>query len=273
MDEKLLAQVVEIAKTAGKTILPSFGLKKESLDVVFKSNNTPVTKADLAAHDAIFTGLSLLKLDLPILSEEGEIKAYGEREHWDRYWLTDPLDGTRGFVAGSGEFSVNIALIENGRPILGVIYAPVLGYCCYAAQNLGAFVQQKDQPAEKRKTTTFDWSHYRVVLGHFLSKKILLSIYADDPKCEVIRLNSSLKFCWIAQGKADIYPRFGQTGEWDTAAGQCILEEAGGCLVDLDGQSLQYNAKASLINPPFVAIGDPSQSKKIIEFLVEKRRN
>lgn len=272
--DKWLEQSIALAKTAGNAILQYYGKQKQDLAISQKTDRTPLTAADLKAHQVIAAGLKTLTPDLPVLSEEGEIAAYAVRRLWQRYWLVDPLDGTRGFIQGLADFTVNIALIEKGRPMLGVIYVPVSKVCYYASAAFGAFKLTATDALIPLSAAKWQPDSYRVILGRHLSKSGVLSIFQEAPGCRQIhRLNSSLKFCYLAEGNADIYPRFGLTGEWDTAAGQCILEEAGGCVLNLQNEPLMYNAKDSLINPAFVALGDPTAAETIIKFILEKRRN
>ncbi len=271
--EQLLPKVIEIAKQAGDAILNYHGGQAESLKITRKKDKTLLTEADLKANQIVIDGLQKLTPDIPILSEESIILPFTERQTWQRYWLVDPLDGTRGFVEGCDEFTVNIALIDQHLPILGVIYAPALHLCYYATQDGAAFKQVASSLPVSISTSTMHWANCRIVLGRYLSKTVLLRIYQSQHGAQIERVNSSLKFCWLAEGKADLYPRLGETGEWDSAAGQCILVAAGGVIVDLEGEPLQYNTKASVINPPFVALGDPSSSAEVRKFINEKRRN
>jgi len=221
-----------------------------------KSDDTPVTAADLAAHDIIVSGLSELSPRYPVLSEESEDIPFKERNDWDRYWLGDPLDGTREFIRRNGEFTVNIALIDNNKPILGVITAPVLNVAYFAATGFGVFKQEGDQapvPIHVRSApeqVTVAKSRCPTVgprLQYFLDKL---------GQHDEISIGSALKSCLIAEGAADVYARFGPTGEWDTGAAQCIVEEAGGHITDLASEDLRYNMRESLINPNFVVFGD-----------------
>lgn len=270
--QQQLQAVIAIAKTAGESTLKYFGSPVEQINARYKYDHTFVTNADIEAHRIVQQGLQQLMPALPILSEEGVISPWELRRHWLRYWLTDPLDGTQGFVQKSEEFTVNIALIDHHQPILGVVYAPVLKLCYFAVKGGGAFKQIGEQPPARIHSRSMNWQAYQMLLGRFLRSPRILELYGQLPGCEIVRLNSSLKFCWIAEGKGDVYPRFGQTSEWDTAAAQCILAEAGGTIVDLSGEALQYNAKESLINPAFIATGDPQQKNKIIE-LIQKTRS
>ncbi len=213
--------------------------------------------ADIAAHESICHGLHQLTPEIPVLSEELDIVGFEARRHWKQYWLIDPLDGTKEFLERNGEFTVNIALIEENTPILGVIYAPVFDFCYFAESNGGAFKQLMQQPPKSiythlwKKdspiTIAISRRHGMASLQHFFTQFSALSL---------IRCGSALKFCWLAEGFADLYPRFSPTCEWDTAAGQCILKEAGGAVIDHQGQILRYNAKPSLHNTAFLAVGD-----------------
>lgn len=271
MDE--LNRVIQIARQAGQEIL-RYQQHPESLQVRYKTDKTVLTAADLAAHRIIAETLSTTFPDIPLLSEEGEVADYEKRQHWSRYWLVDPLDGTRGFVEGSDEFTVNIALIENGVAVLGVIDAPALGVCYYATQALGAFRQSKDDhTAVAIIVRSLDWSSYGVTVGrHSPTRQKPIAACVRDEACELAQHNSSLKLCLLAEGSVDIYPNFGRTSEWDTAAGQCILEQAGGVLLDYQQQPLRYNDKPGLTNPPFVAIGDASQVQQVLDLITNQRR-
>ena len=252
--DQWLDAVIEISRRAGKKILDVY---VTDFDVSHKHDNTPLTEADMAAHKTIVKGLQELGCDFPILSEESAHIGFSERSQWNTYWLVDPLDGTREFIKKNGEFTVNIALIHEHKPILGVIYVPVSGDCYFAAKTAGAYKQARDQDAlaihtrnKPRNMTVVagSRSHRGDSLNAFLSK---IGEY------DIVSMGSSLKSCLVAEGKADIYPRMGPTSEWDTAAAQCIVEEAGGKILDMDMQPMRYNTKRSLLNPHFLVIGDP----------------
>lgn len=267
-----LKPIILLAKEAGAGILNYYGMSSQRLGVSRKEDNTLLTEADLCAHDIIHKGLQQLTPDIPLLSEEDTIPAYETRQQWSHYWLVDPLDGTRGFIEKRDEFTVNIALIAHHQPVLGVVYVPVMKLLYFAVQDGGAFKQEADHNPVAIHAAPMNCQSVCVLLGHYLHSPQLPDLLKEIPECHIVRLNSSLKFCWIAEGKGDIYPRFGQTSEWDTAAAQCVLTEAGGVLVDLSGAALHYNAKDSLINPAFVAVGDPTHMTKIIKLIQEKRR-
>lgn len=250
----LCQQVITIAKQASEKILAVYNTE---FDVTSKEDNTPLTEADMAAHHIITKGLQQLTPEIPILSEESVDIPFKVRRQWDRYWLVDPLDGTREFVKRNGEFTVNIALIDNHRAILGVIHTPVSGVLYFANNQEGSFKQipGKDPVAihtrSKEVSPTLvagSRSHRGSSLKEFLEK------LGDH---EIVSMGSSLKSCLVAEGSVDIYPRLGPTSEWDTAAAQCIVENAGGKLLDLSMQPLLYNKKNSLLNPHFIVIGDP----------------
>jgi 3'(2'), 5'-bisphosphate nucleotidase len=269
--QQWIEPVVALAKLAGDSALKYFKLSSEQMNVGYKQDHTYITNADLEAHHILQQGLQKLTPMWPILSEEGVISPWELRRHWLRYWLLDPIDGTRGFVEQCEEFTVNVALIDQRQAVLGVVYAPALKLCYYAARGCGVFKQVDKQIPEAIHSAAMNWHAFKILFGRYLHSPRMPELFKQVPGCEVVSLNSSLKFCWIAEGKGDVYPRFGDTSEWDTAAAQCVLEQAGGAVVDLEGKALQYNAKESLINPAFIAIGDPKQQNKIIELVKQKR--
>jgi 3'(2'), 5'-bisphosphate nucleotidase len=253
LDAAARATVLDIARRAGAAILEVYA---RDFEVEAKADRSPLTEADLAAHALIRDGLAALAPTVPLLSEESAPEDLAERRSWQRYWLVDPLDGTREFVKRNGEFTVNIALIEQGRSVFGVVYAPVLDALYWAQAGQGSWLCAADaepvqlgvqQPAPRPLRVAVSRSH--------LDPKSAAMIQQLQQPLQV-PLGSSLKFCRLAEGQVDLYPRFGPTGEWDTAAGQCVLEEAGGAVLDLDGQPLHYNQREGLINPDFIALGD-----------------
>lgn len=246
--EYLCLNVKDIARQAGEVILDVY---KDSFDVSQKADNTPVTTADILANNLIVRELSQLTPEIPILSEESEKIPFDQRRQWTTYWLVDPLDGTREFIKRNGEFSVNIALVDNHRSILGVIYAPVLQQDYYAWQQGGAWKQDSGaapSPIHVRKQP----QDKLVVAGSRSHGSERYRNYLDAlGDIELIPMGSSLKSCLVAEGTADLYPRLGPTSEWDTAAAQCIVEEAHGYMLNTQGQPLRYNTKDSLLNPDF----------------------
>jgi 3'(2'), 5'-bisphosphate nucleotidase len=253
---ELVQEVVTLARDAGARILEIY---ETDFSVRKKADRSPLTAADLAAHTVIDAGLAMITPDLPILSEESAEADYAVRSQWRRYWLIDPLDGTREFVKRNGEFTVNIALIDGHEPVLGVVHVPVSGVSYYAVRGLGAFKQEPGQipvsiqvraHPEGRLIVTGSRSH-----GTDTTRKFI----ANLGDVEVIGIGSALKSCLVAEGRADLYPRFGPTSEWDTAAAQCIVEEAGGRVTDVHLNPLRYNTKRSLLNPHFFVFGDTSR--------------
>lgn len=256
IDKKWLPQIIRIAREAGDAIMEVY---RGDIDVQRKADNSPLTMADLAAHHIIENQLKQLTPELPILSEESASISYSERQRWPRYWLVDPLDGTREFIKRNDEFTVNIALIDVDKAVMSVVYAPAMDMLYFAAQGFGAFRQAKDEPATRiaarslnpaALTIAGSRSHAGERMQGFLQR---ISEKLSPP--ELISLGSSLKICLVAEGRADLYPRLGLTSEWDTAAAQCVLEQAGGHLLEWNGQALRYNRKDSLLNPEFLACG------------------
>lgn len=253
MDEKfehLLSDVIACARTAGEKILSIY---HREFGVTQKDNNTPLTEADMAAHRYIVDFLQQLTPEIPILSEESSDIPWQQRQQWQRYWLVDPLDGTKEFIKRNGEFTVNIALIDQHRPILGVVYAPDKQCLYYAAEGIGAFQQQNNQ-AVQPITVSPHQSHqaWQVVASRSHPSPALSELLDHLEQYELLSMGSSLKLCLVANGQANLYPRLGLTSEWDTAAAQCVVEQAGGLVVTLEGQALSYNQKDSLLNPYFI---------------------
>lgn len=251
----LLQSVIELARAAAHRIMAVYDT---DFAVTKKDDHSPLTLADMAAHDTIVTGLSQLTPNLPVLSEEAADIPFTQRTAWRRYWLVDPLDGTREFVKRNGEFTVNIALIEDQRPVLGVVYVPVSGVCYFASAGGGAYKLTPDDPTPQ-PIRVRAWQNGRcctVVGSRSHGGDSLNQFLANIGDYEILSVGSSLKSCLVAEGKADVYPRLGPTSEWDTAAAQCVVEEAGGCITDTAMQPLRYNTKSSLINPHFLVFGD-----------------
>jgi len=245
-----------IARTAGHAILKVYD---SDFAVERKQDNSPLTAADLAAHHAIIDGLRVLAPPLPILSEESAHDVPWEvRRNWVRYFLVDPLDGTREFVKRNGEFTVNIALIEDHVPVLGVVYAPVLEQMFWAWRGGHAHAQSASESGKVDLRTRRRGDPLLVAGSRSHADPRTLAALEKLGTHELRPLGSSLKFCRAAQGEVDLYIRYGPTSEWDTAAGQCVLEQAGGGVSLVSGEPLRYNTKDSLLNPDFLAFGDPS---------------
>lgn len=257
--EVLCNHCVEIARFAGQKILEIYN---SEYSIEHKDDKSPLTDADMAAHHAIVEKLTALTPDIPILSEESSKLPYSERSQWQTYWLVDPLDGTREFIKRNGEFTVNIALIHQHKSIIGVIHVPVLDTDYFGWQGGGSFKIEhagKPQPIKVKKLD----KDSLVVAGSRSHGSEEMQIYMANleqryRKPELLSMGSSLKFCLVAEGRADLYPRIGLTSEWDTAAAHCIVEQAGGRVTKLDMTELDYNTKDSLLNPYFFVFGDDS---------------
>jgi 3'(2'), 5'-bisphosphate nucleotidase len=248
----LLGPLTDIAHQAGAAILSVYDT---DFEVGHKDDRSPLTEADLAAHHIIVDGLRALTPDIPVLSEESGEIGFEERRRWPVYWLVDPLDGTGEFVRRNGEFTVNIALVQNGRAIIGVVHAPVLEQTWMGCEGVGAFRLDARGAREALRTRPVPDGPPRVVASRSHGTDAVDRLLQRLGECERVPRGSSLKFCVLAEGGADFYPRLGPTSEWDTAAGQAVLEAAGGAVVDLSGHPLRYN-KESLRNPDFLAFGD-----------------
>ncbi|HEX5961433.1 MAG TPA: 3'(2'),5'-bisphosphate nucleotidase CysQ [Rhodanobacteraceae bacterium] len=253
--ERIAHESRGLARRAGAAILEVYA---GSFAVEHKADASPLTAADMASHRIIVAGLRELTPDIPVLSEESKSIAWGVRRTWDRYWLVDPLDGTREFVKRNGEFTVNIALIEHHAPVLGVVLIPVTGELYYGVAGEGAFLESAPG-AMPRPIATRAAAKVPVVAGsrsHGSDRQGEILARLGDHT--LVAVGSSLKFCMVARGEADLYLRVGPTSEWDTAAAQCVLEQAGGAVLDLHGEPLRCNTKESLLNPEFLALGDAS---------------
>ncbi len=244
---------IEAAVKAGEQIMKIYDDPNSDFEVERKADNSPLTKADKAAHAQIVEVLS--SLDIPILSEEGRAIPYEERSEWSRLWIVDPLDGTKEFIKRNGEFTVNIARVEGGEPVMGVIYIPVTGELYYGSRGEGAFKRSSDgdvvslpQRVERDEyLVVASRSHLSAETEAFVER-----LRAEHAKVEMVSRGSSLKICMVAEGLADVYPRFAPTMEWDTAAGDAILRAAGGALrLTTVDEPLQYN-KEDLLNPHFM---------------------
>ncbi len=255
----VINQVIDLSIVAGDEILRFY---KSNYDVRNKSNNTPVTEADITANEVILSGLAKLSPHIPIISEESSFPEYSIRSTWQQYWLIDPLDGTKSFVNGDDQFTVNIALIDGIAPILGVVHSPVEQRTYWGLANSGAWrVDGKDTSAARSISV---WQcpgdRVRIIAPNSRTRhevEIFKNILdSNQIAYEISHSSSSIKFCRVAEGAADIFPSFGPTSEWDTAAAQCVVECAGGTVKNLSGERIQYNkADSKLRNPPFFAAG------------------
>ena len=252
--EALREGIIALARQAAAEILRVY---EGEFDVRHKDDDSPLTAADLAAHRCIVGGLERLSPGIPVLSEESaqEVPALLRRQ-WPRMWLVDPLDGTREFVKRNGEFTVNIALIDDGEAVLGVVQAPVTGALWHGQRGRGAFRREGDRDVAVR-TRAPAAAPLRVAASRSHRDPRTEAVLARMGEVEAIGVGSSLKFCRLAEGTMDVYPRFGPTSEWDTAAGQCVLA-AGGAVLDPRGRPLRYNQRDTILNGDFIALGDPS---------------
>jgi 3'(2'), 5'-bisphosphate nucleotidase len=248
-----LDAVRDIARAAGAAIMEIYA---GEFEVELKDDRSPLTAADKAAHARIVSGLEALEPALPVLSEESGADVFAERRNWPRYWLVDPLDGTKEFIKRNGEFTVNIALIDDHAAVLGVVYAPVLDTMYSGVTGVGAWRQTGTDAAQPISVTQPAATPVRVVGSRSHGNPALDDYVRALGPHEMQAMGSSLKICLVAAGDADVYPRFGPTSEWDTAAAHAVLESAGGSMMDMQGGPLSYNARDELLNPHFIACGD-----------------
>lgn len=251
-----LQDIIGIARDAGAAILAVY---RQPFEVDHKADGSPLTQADRAAHTLIQQRLLALPQQWPVQSEESAGLECSERQSWPTYWLVDPLDGTKEFVRRNDEFTVNIALIHAGEPLLGVVYTPVFDLCHWALSSHGSWKSTGQHPPEAIHTRSYQGGKATVLVSRsHMSPAVeafLQSLQHKEGECQMEKLGSSLKMCRVAEGQGDIYPRLGLTSEWDTAAAQAIVVEAGGLMIDLGGQPLRYN-KDDILNPWFITVGD-----------------
>ena len=264
-DNPLLTLADRVAVEAGQQILEVYNSSRD-IAVTVKEDDSPLTEADRRSNAVIVRELARAEPAIPVLSEESEQQDFSERRGWERYWLIDPLDGTKEFVKRNGEFTVNIALIDRGKPVLGVVHVPVTGVTYLGEVGHGAGKRLNNgpvqpirchriQPGQTALKVVASRSHRAPELDRQIER-----LRRAFPNLELVSMGSSLKICLVAEGEADIYPRLGPTCEWDTAAAHAVLSAAGGTLVDTGFRELRYNQKAELLNPHFIAIADGSYS-------------
>jgi 3'(2'), 5'-bisphosphate nucleotidase len=252
----LLDAVVEIARKAGEAILEVY---EGRYQVTLKDDDSPLTQADLASHRVIVDALARLEPKSPVLSEESAHIPADVRRAWSRYWLVDPLDGTKEFIKRNGEFTVNIALIDANVPVLGVVHVPVTGVTYAGAAGVGAFRRDGDAAPEEIAVRVPAADPLTVVGSRsHVNPELAARLEALGPHA-LVSMGSSLKFCLVAEGEADLYPRLGPTSEWDTAAAQAVVEAAGGRVVTMDGERFRYNTHDGVLNPWFLVFGDASR--------------
>jgi len=250
---ELLPRVIELARAAGREILRVYD---SEFAVTLKDDRSPLTEADLASQRVIAAGLRRLAPEIPLLAEESAADDVAQRRSWPTLWLVDPLDGTREFVKRNGEFTVNIALVREHQPLLGVLYAPVPDLCYYAIRGAGAGRLDGQGRREPLHVSATCHEPPRVLASRSHRGKGIDAVLRRLGAHEIVSVGSALKFARLAEGGADFYPRLSPTSEWDTAAGQVIVEAAGGRVTDLHGAPLRYNERDTLVNPDFIAWAD-----------------
>jgi 3'(2'), 5'-bisphosphate nucleotidase len=249
---QLAEALFPVLARAGEAIMQVY---RADFTVTHKADDSPLTRADLESQRIILEALSQLTPSVPVLSEESAHAPFSERRQWRELWVVDPLDGTREFVKRNGEFTINVALVIEHEPVLGIIAAPALRHLYWGIAGVGAFSRAEAAPT--RPISVSAPARPLRVIGSRSHLSPQTARYIEQLGPHVMTgIGSSLKFCLLAEGKADLYPRFGPTSEWDTAAGQAILEAAGGHVRRLDGHRLRYNCRESLINGDFIAYAD-----------------
>ncbi len=255
--EKLLPGILEVARAAGRAISEIY--TRADLKIETKADQSPLTAADRAAHDIIAAGLASLSPGIPLWSEESTGIDWDIRRQWPEFWLVDPLDGTREFIKRNGEFTVNIALVRRHAPVLGVVHAPALQRDYYGHVGAGAFRADGGGPGRAICVQSPARLPLRVVGSRSHAGGSLDQILGRLGEHTLVPMGSSLKFCLVAEGDADFYPRLSPTSEWDTAAAQAVVEAAGGAVLDLQGAPLRYNTRPEILNPFFMVRGDPGR--------------
>ena len=258
LNKKTIESVIDIANLAGDAIMSIYNT---DFDYELKDDNSPLTKADIASNELIINGLKSLDLIYPILSEESAKIEFNKRSLWNKYWLIDPLDGTKEFLKKNGQFTVNIAFIENNSPTFGVIRVPAQSVTYWGGVDIAPMKKIDAEKENEIRVSNYNSKKLKVISSRSHKNKNLETFLNKLGMIEEIYIGSSLKFCLLAEGKADFYPRIGPTSEWDTAAGEAILASSGGSVVSLDGKSISYNTSESLLNPNFLA----SSKKELIE--------
>jgi 3'(2'), 5'-bisphosphate nucleotidase len=250
---QLAEALIPVLARAGEAILRVY---EGAFEIEHKADDSPLTRADLESQKIILEGLSSLTPLIPVLSEESAQAPWSERRNWRELWVVDPLDGTREFIKRNGEFTINVALVIEHEPVLGLVAAPALGQLYWGIAGVGSFSRADGAPT--RPIGVSAPAQPLRVIGSRSHLSPQTADYLARLGPHVMRgIGSSLKFCLLAEGQADLYPRFGPTSEWDTAAGQAVLEAAGGHVTRLDGHRLRYNCRESVLNGDFLAYADP----------------
>ena len=253
-------KVIELARSAGNAIMEIY---QRDFETYTKEDASPLTEADLASHKTIVAGLQELTPELPVLSEEAADISWQERSQWAEYWLIDPLDGTKEFIKKNGEFTVNIALIKNGEPVWGVVYAPVLNWLYHGGTLTGKAEKVTAEGAEKIAVAKIpeQGATWKVVGSRSHQSDEFKTFVANMPNCDIVSMGSSLKLCLVAEGAAHLYPRLGLTSEWDTGAADAVLRGAGGqCLQHESLLPLTSNQKENILNPFFICCAKPDST-------------
>ena len=263
LNKETIQSVIDISNLAGDAIMSIYNT---NFDYELKDDNSPLTEADIASNELIISGLEKLDQPYPILTEESSNITFEERSRWERYWLVDPLDGTKEFLKKNDEFTVNIALIERNTPIFGVIRVPAKFLTYWGGVDIGSYSKKDGELSKKMNVSKRKSKGLRVVSSRSHKNKRLDECLSNFDSIEDINIGSSLKFCLLAEGKADFYPRLGPTSEWDTAAGEAILKYSGGYILTIEGEEMNYNNSESLLNPYFIAASDESYIQKFMEY-------
>ena len=264
LNKQLIISTIEIAKEAGEAISQIYN---SDFDYQIKKDLSPITAADRLSHKIITERLKILTPKIPILSEENCDIPFKARVQWADYWLVDPLDGTQEFINNNGEFTVNIALISNKTPILGIIHIPITHETYWGSKNKGSFYLNENDDVVSISVSNNHQNPIRIVASRSHPSEMLNDLLDKIIDYEIIKIGSSIKFCHIASGQADCYPRFGPTSEWDTAAGEAIVRYAGGHMVTLNGNLMNYNAKEDYLNPNFIVSSDKIISESFLSLI------
>ena len=264
LNKQLIISTIEIAKEAGEAISQIYN---SDFNYQIKKDLSPITAADRLSHKIITERLKILTPKIPILSEENCDIPFKVRAQWADYWLVDPLDGTKEFINNNGEFTVNIALISNNTPILGIIHIPITHETYWGSKNKGSFYLNENDDVVSISVSNNHQNPIRIVASRSHPSEMLNDLLEKIIDYEIIKIGSSIKFCHIASGQADCYPRFGPTSEWDTAAGEAIVRYASGHMVTLNGNLMNYNAKEDYLNPNFIVSSDKIISESFLSLI------
>ena len=268
LSQEFIKKIIKVSKNAGDAIMDIY---ESEFDVNIKSDQSPLTKADILSNKIICQSLKKITPDVPILSEESSNIPYHERSKWNQYWLIDPLDGTKEFIKKNGEFTTNIALIRDHKPIFGLIHLPVKKHTYWGCEDKGSFFLDRTNNIRKINVSTNNDDPIRIAASRSHPSEELTNLLDKIKNYKLLEVGSSLKFCLIASGEADIYPRFGPTSEWDTAAGEAIARFAGGSIVDFENNNIIYNKGENLINPYFLVATHQKLANKLLRLIHSQR--